>query len=177
MKTIHILCNSPQCLAEITSGAWPALNKKDLFTCNNAFTFFRTTGVHYTFFTDTIDIMRQLIMPEQLSDHYDQHVKKIFSQWAMELKNGNLIERDITYSPINIGASSALGALAFALCCLQYDEAYLIGYTLDEGHNKIWDEILAGHIKEEIRPHVFKFTRKDACDDFAGGAVIAHVLT
>ncbi len=162
MTEIFIICNSPQALKEIASGAWSQLPSADLFTCNNAFTFFRTSGKHLNFFTDTLDIFRFMTMPETLSYNYQKQVKFVFSQFGMTLANGNLIERDLHYSPVPLGASSALGALAYLNAVEDYSTVYMLGYTIqaDEVNKPIWGDILERYDIKEIRSCVYKLTLK-----------------
>jgi len=49
---IYILCNSPQCLNEISSVNYPNLHNKNIFTCNLAYSYFRTSDRHLNIFTD-----------------------------------------------------------------------------------------------------------------------------
>jgi hypothetical protein len=160
INSINLICNSSECLSIISSGAAGYLSAQNLCTCNNAFTFFRTSGIHINFFTDTMDIIRHITMPETLSNGYEKKVQHVFSPWAMKLANGNLITRDLNYSPIDKGASSGLGALAYLVNCHNYDKIHMIGYTINESENNIWHDILPYYTREEIQPFLFRFLKK-----------------
>ena len=168
LKEIFIICNSEAALAEISSGRFPDLDKKDLFTCNNAFTFFRTTGRHLNFWTDTLDIIRHIEMPETLSKDYQKKVHHIYSQSGMKLANGNYIYQTLNYSQVKQAGSSALNALAFLSQIkgidlinqiAQYDVIWLIGYTLDEGANEIWNKSECMDVP--LSSHTFKYLSKN----------------
>lgn len=160
MKEIFIICNSPQCLSEISSGKFPGLDQEDLFTSNNAFTFFKTSGKHFNFWIDWQDIFRHVTMPETLSGGYENKVQHIFSRFNMKLANGKTMYRQLHYSPVEQAASSALSALAYTAVMGEYDAAWMIGYTLDESENPIWKHILDRYDLENIHPFVLKFLKK-----------------
>jgi hypothetical protein len=161
MKEIFIICNSPQALMEVSSGRLPSLHQEDLFTCNNAFTFFKTSGRHLNFFTDTADIIRHVTMPEVLSGEYHKKVEHIFSRCDMKLHNGKTLYHWLRYSPVTKAASSAIGALAYLANMTDYDCVWLVGYTLDERENSIWNDYIDPSFHQEnVRPFVYKFDRK-----------------
>lgn len=163
MKEIYLICNSEQALNEISSGRFPDLDKKDLFTCNNAYTFFRTTGRHLNFWTDTEDIIRNVIMPETLSKDYQKKVDHIYSLFGRELKNGNTLYRWLKFSPVRKAGSSALNAISYLNMCEKYDVIWLIGYTLDESDNDLWSDFYKTHRQEingAMSPNTHKFLRK-----------------
>lgn len=155
-KEIYIICNSPEALKEIASGKHIDLHTKDIFTCNNAFTFFRTSGRHLNFWTDTLEIIRQIQFPENLSDGYHTKVKHIYSPYGLKMANTTLLYRDkgLNFSPIQAGASSGLGALAYLAMCSDYDTIYIIGYTLDERKNPMWENIFKEY--EATQNYFFK---------------------
>lgn len=159
MKELHIICNSPQALDIISSGRFPDLHKRDLFTCNNAHTFFRTRKRHLNFFTDHFDIMRHLVWPEKLSDKYHEKIEHVFSQHGMKLANGTLPYRQLNYSPIEQGCSSGLAALAYATWLDEWDKIWFVGYTLDEGANPVWGPIREKYRYFEVRLNVFCFKK------------------
>lgn len=162
-KEICIICNSPQALEIISNGAFPNLHTKDLFTCNNAFTFFRTEGRHFNFWTDARDIMRHIEMPEKLSDRYETYVQHIYSPFGLKMKSGNYLY-PLVCSPIEKGCSSALGALAFLNEVYSYNKIWLIGYTLDETENtEVWnpiDENYTTFIDTSCYPTCYVFEKK-----------------
>lgn len=132
MKTLYIICNSPRALNAISSGKLKNLDEKDIFTCNNAYTFFKTSGKHYNFWTDVSDIFRHIKLPEQLSDNYHLKVKHVYNKNAVFLKDGRQLFRNIFISPIDILCSSGMGALCFASVCLDYNRLVFVGHTLVE---------------------------------------------
>lgn len=162
-ESIYIICNSSECLQLITGHNIPrisGLHNADLFTCNSAYTFFRTTGRHFNFWTDTVDIIRKVTMPETLSQDYQKHVEHIFSPFGLYLGNGNLLYRGLQVSPVKEGCSSALGALAYLAECHQYKQIYLVGYTLDETTNPVWKGILDKYAQDLKCPYFYVFNKK-----------------
>lgn len=157
---IFILCNSRQCLEEISSGRFKKLQAKDLFTCNNAYTFFRTEGNHFNLFTDTIDIVRHTLMPETLSNGYEKQVHFIYSQYGTQMACNRSIFPGLNLSPIKTPSSSGLGALAWLNKMRNYDVIWLIGYTLDESENELWNEIALRYEIACVRIYVWKLTLK-----------------
>lgn len=139
-KQISILCNSPQCLAEITSGNYPELYKSDLFTCNLAYTHIRTEGRHLNIFSD------RAIVHAFLSAHdwhgtfstapYNkvEHIINLATISEQSILHGSLdhIAHRVKESPLRIPASSAIGALFHSIECEHYDQIRLIGYNLKE---------------------------------------------
>ncbi len=133
MNEIFIICNSSEALLLISSGYFPNLHSKDLFTCNNAFTFFRTFGKHYNFFCDAEDIKRFFRMPEKLCWDYQKKISFIFSEWDLKRNGFPLWNPDSIISPVCVPASSGMNAL-FYLNSLpeKYKTIWLIGYTFNE---------------------------------------------
>lgn len=161
MSEIYILCNSNQCLEEITSGRFPELYKADIFTCNQSYSFFRTSGRHLNFMMDTDNIIRYVLFLEPLHKDYQKKIEFIFSIWNMKQLNGNLLYRQLKYSPVQFGGSSALCALAHLSVVENYDTIYLVGYTFDESANKkLWNLILSNYAQQDLRTAVHKFIRK-----------------
>lgn len=146
-KNLYILCNSNEAMATITSGSFKDLADADIFTCNNAFTFVRTNGKHFNFWTDTRDIMRHIEMPENLSLDYHTKVQHIYSPFGITMANGNELYQGLCVSPVKYGCSSAIGALAFAAICLPYDKIVMIGHTLDEFENPIFKQVIFNYLK------------------------------
>lgn len=166
-KEIFILCNSAECLKEISSGKYPDLQTKDLFTCNNAFTFFRTSGKHFNMMVDGNDIYRFTERPENLFREYHQKIYFIFSEFEKPQIIVDHYERDISFSPIKIGCSSAIAALFYLNAVLNYDVIRLIGYTLIEDHEGTpaekkneFQKLYNNYFQEKVSDHVFRFTRK-----------------
>lgn len=138
---IYILCNSPQCLHEISSGRWPDLHKKNLFTCNLAYTFFRTDGRHLNIFTDAEPIkafLEQHDWPAVYDTWKYNKVEFIFSAWEIFSKKVKInphksCKANYQYSPLFVPGSSAINAL---LHLSQFEKSfntiYLIGYTINE---------------------------------------------
>lgn len=174
MKEIYILCNSPECLAEIASGNFPDLHTKDIFTCGSAFTFFRTYGKHFNFITDGVDIVRHINHPEYLFRDYRDKVLFVFSKPETEKLNvKTIIPFQVDVSPVNVAASSAINALFFlnAQISFPYDVIHLIGYTINEwdGMEELqnlrqkklaFDEVFKNYNVENPRPFYYKYTRK-----------------
>lgn len=133
---IVILCNSPQCLQIISAGHYPNLHQTDIFTCNLAYTHFRTSKRHFNIFSDRAIIEAFLNCDNWYSVfgtlNYDleyifhlQEVKEI----TLKDKHANL---NIKASPVTANGSSAVNALLYLHACENYDEIHLVGYTLNE---------------------------------------------
>lgn len=160
MKTIFIICNSPEALQIIASGLYQDIHTADLFTCNNAYTFFRTSGRHLNFFTDTIDIVRHVKMPETLSKGYEKKVEFIYSRKGVTMQSGQCLFPDLKFSPLYQIGSSALNALAYLVATERYNGIHLIGYTLDETENPLWHDINQCYTMHRRQPNHFFFTLK-----------------
>lgn len=173
---IFILCNSPECLQLISSGAFPDLQEQNLFTCNNAFTFFRTTATHLNIMVDAVDILRFLAMPEKLFKDYEQNLGFVISTHDMACNKSILMDvyppNKLMVSPIKVGASSAIHALFFLNSCNLFKTIWLVGYTIDEwdGMDKFpnltakkmeFEKVYANYKQEMVRPYVYKYTRKN----------------
>jgi hypothetical protein len=155
MSEIFIICNSPEALDLIGILFPTQFSRADLFTCNNAFTFFRTKGKHFNFWTDARDIFKHLELTERLSGGYNEHIQHVYSRHGLTMATGNILFNDkvLKLTPHSKGASSALGALAYCATCLNYDRIVLVGYTLNEQKNDIW-KIVNDRYKETERYEV-----------------------
>lgn len=137
-KEIVILCNSPQCLEIISGGHIPDLHQKNLFTCNLAYTHFRTSGRHLNIFVDTPIIDSFINRPQWYENYgcynYDK-VEFIINPWehAIYGKHNYMQHKaKIKVSPVLIPASSAIAALFYLNAAENYDVIHLVGYTLRE---------------------------------------------
>ncbi len=157
--SIHIICNSPECLSILSSGQFPFLNDKDLFTCNSAYTFFKTRGRHLNFFTDPESIIRNKYMPETLTHKYEKKIEFIYSQYGVAMRSNNMLFQGIRISPVKETGSSALNALAYLAECENYKTIHLIGYTFNEVENNIWNVINQKYDLHISGAHLFTFKR------------------
>lgn len=162
MKTIYVICNSPEALFVLTSGMLNNLVNSDIFTCNNAYTFFRTSGRHLNFFTDTIDIMRHVKIPETLSKGYEKSVEFIYHRKGATAATGLCLFPGLKFSPVQGMGSSALNAIAYLVAVEDYEMIQLIGYTLDESQNPLWAYIQEKHdlSYSQKSPDIITFRKK-----------------
>jgi len=139
MSKITILCNSPQCLEEITSGKYNNLVNEDIFTCNLAYTYFRTNARHLNIFTD-IEPINNFLDSNHLEGIFSTHLYfKIefilhsfqFHKTQLELNNKKTPYRLIK-SNVVVNGSSGINALLYLVNNENYDIINLVGYSLNE---------------------------------------------
>lgn len=137
---IIILCNSPQCLAEVSAGNWPNLHTKNIFTCNLAYSHFRTTGRHLNIFADAVPII-DFLTNENWQNVYNTYkymnIEFILSVWQIGMrlnyiKTSEQFNAVIKKSPVVVPASSAISALFYLNACENFDKIHLVGYTIKE---------------------------------------------
>jgi hypothetical protein len=168
---IIILCNSAACLDEISSGRFVDLHTRNIFTCNDAYAFFRTTGKHFNFVSDMPHVALHANNPGLLKPWggYD-HIQFIYSAWDIKRKAVNVFP-GLTYSPIEISASSAINALFYLNAVEKFDSIILVGYTINEwdGMDKFpnlkkkkeaFDVVFKNYSMEQVRKFVYEFSRK-----------------
>lgn len=176
-KEIFIICNSPAALAEISSGNWPNLPDADLFTCNLAYSHFRTNGKHFNIFSDPLPINDFLSHPNwhEIYNTYQYNKIKFVINKAMvgkdfEINKSESCKAEIDICPVSIPASSAIGALFYTVCTQHYDKIHLIGYTLNEWEGleaapelrpklKAFEWVDLYYKKTSPRPYLFTFTK------------------
>lgn len=179
-KEIIILCNSPQCLAEISSGNWPNLHERDLFTCNLAYSHFRTTGKHYNMFADAIPIQDFLENRNWVQVYHTykyENILYVFNRWQWQLekyeapKISSEFAANYIASPIVVPASSAISALFYLNACHLYEKIHLVGYTINEWQGlravkelqhkvQAFEDVLKNYEVEQVRPFVYTYSRK-----------------
>jgi hypothetical protein len=147
---IIILCNSAACLKEVSSGNWPDLHTKNIFTCNLAYTHFRTSARHLNIFSDAPLINKFLNSPDWART-YDTYqytgIEFIFNTWDLGVEKNicpskhEAVKAICKYSPVIVPASSAIGALFYLSAVENFDKIHLLGYTINE-----WEGI--EHVKE-----------------------------
>lgn len=176
---ILILCNSAACLNEISSGLWPDLSQRNIFTCNLAYTFFRTEGRHLNIFSDAEPI-KAFFEEKNWSAVYApwryNKVEFVFSKWEMETKaifpnehqNCPLLP---VFSPVSVPGSSAINALLYLNACENFDKIYLLGYTINEwegishvkelqGKKQALEALLTNYKPEMIRANVWRYEKR-----------------
>ena len=166
---IIIVCNSHQFVQEISSGRWNDLDTRNLFTCNNAYTHFRTSARHFNMFSDAIDIKRHVEMPEKLHNGYHSKVEFVYYDFL------GLTSEDfpgLNYSPVVAPASSAIQALWYLGLKEKFDTIYLIGYTMNEWDvmaeegmrfftwQEEWKRFFNKYTVTTMKENVYKFTLK-----------------
>jgi hypothetical protein len=183
---IIIICNSPQCLAEITSGNYPNLANQNIFTCNLAYSYFRTTGQHYNIFTDIPAITDFLYNPNWYGIYSTNPYNKVIfvinnftsDKPILLVEDGN--NRIITEFGIKIPASSGMAALFYLVKNTQFKKITLLGYTLNEWegieHNnklqnkvKMFEFINQNYKVNNPRPFVYEYEKiyfLDVCDHY-----------
>lgn len=159
-ETIYILCNSAECNRIISSGYVPNLQEQNIFTCNLAYSHFRTNGLHFNMFADAIPIHDFLTNPNwgPVYDtyQYDQIIF-VFNLWQWKKQRrtwpvGYPSQRVIcSVSPVDIPASSAISALFYLNSVGNFDRIELIGYTINE-----WDGLKG---VKELEPKYNEFQK------------------
>jgi len=175
MKEIFILCNTPKCLEEISSGRFAYLQTKDIFTCNHAYTFIWTSGKHYNIIIDNEDIdffvNDSYFMRES---KYKRNTDKInfilspFNEGKKDAFNGQY--KGFEFSPVMCGGSSGLQAVLYCGRALDYDRIYFIGYLpIFEEFNSVGmpqdkkaeiDYFFSKYSDEALREGVYLFTKR-----------------
>jgi hypothetical protein len=181
---IHIICNSPEALEEISAGRWPELHKKNIFTCNLAYTHFRTSARHLNIFSDAIPIKDFLFnknWPQIYGAYNYSGIEFIFNLWKDGkgndvhiidiICNKHPFKINLKAAPDIVPASSAIGALFYLNAIEKFDKIHLIGYTLNEwegienvkelsGKNQAFKDLFKNYQEERPRPCVFTYTRR-----------------
>ena len=173
-QEIIIVCNSAEFIAEVSSGRWADFQHRNIFTCNNAYTHFRTSKEHFNIFVDNLDINRFYFHAEKLTEDYQNHVKFIFSDWDIKRKANSdkqlELYNGLVFSPVSCGGSSAFNALLYLNSEFSYDKIHLIGYTFDEfsalekqksliEKKKSFDIVLSRYDMKKVRPSVYEFSK------------------
>lgn len=171
-----ILCNSPQCLNIISGGQYPNLNESNIFTCNLAYTHFRTNKRHLNIFSDRPIIEAFLNCDNWYSVfgtlNYD--LEYVFHQWesGQITVPKNLHHLNIKKSPVTSNGSSAVNALLYLHECEKFDEIHLVGYTINEWkglknvkeltdkYNRL-QNLLKDYDVNNPQPFVFVYKRKN----------------
>lgn len=177
MKQIYILCNSPECLKEITSGEYSDLNNSDIFTCNLAYTYFRTNGKHFNIFSDSGPINEFLKHNNWydiygcLNYHDIEFIIHCTGLSYLDLSNIDKIKGSVKISPLICNGSSSINALLYLSTCYNYDKITLIGYTLNEWsglknipelEHKLIElkKLSTKYDIKQVRPYVFEYNLK-----------------
>jgi hypothetical protein len=137
---IIILCNSAACLNEISAGHWPNLHQKNIFTCNFAYTHFRTSGLHFNIFSDADPIIAFLTCENWdnvFTSYPYKNTQFVLNTWDIDTKKINPIPSNqfnlpLIKSPIKVPASSSIGALLYLNACENFEKIHLVGYTINE---------------------------------------------
>lgn len=133
---ITILCNSPQCLAEISTGGFGDLSEQNIFTCNMAYTFFRTNKRHLNIFSDSPLIESFFNTNDWYNNfgvlNYDlEFIFHLFHCKGITIPKTHE-HLKIKTSPDLSNNSSAINALIYLNECENFDTINLVGYTLNE---------------------------------------------
>lgn len=138
-EEIIIICNSNHALQSISTGKYGDLSNKNIFTCNLAYSFFRTRQRHLNIFSDGPIIQDFIKCQLNKTWHYIystapyNNVQFIYNTW--DFNGHNFGYHFIKPSPVIIQGSSAIGALFYLNEVENFNTIHLTGYTLNEWEN------------------------------------------